>query len=139
MNTLESLTKIRRIPQKEDADAQARAIKSACKRLIEIVKAKKELEKAEKALKAELLAFKDDFLPYQGDDGTIRVDVIGVYEQDIKAIHKVLPTDVFMNAVNLVKSKIPGTKEEKKKYIALIDANSTKVGERECLKVIPKK
>jgi len=110
---------------------------SVCKRLIEITAIKKELENVERILKNSIKPL-SEHLPYKDENGNITVVTTSIYEQDIAAIKKAIPEEAFMRAVTITKSKLSDDKEELRRLSAIVDSLSTKVGERESIKVSPK-
>lgn len=110
------------------------SFESVCDRLIELSKVQKELDSAIKVLKASVEEHVAD-LPYENDNGKISTVTTTIYEQDIKAIKLSLPEEVFFRACKVVKEKLSDSKEEKKKFSAIVDLYSTKVGETSYVKV----
>ena len=107
---------------------------SICKRLIEFNRLKKQIESSEKILREELLKTNMKF-PFEIDGYKISKEEKNIYEQDCKKIFKLLPEDIFWNACSISKTKLPklADKENSKKFIAIIDANSTIIDTKESL------
>lgn len=112
---------------------------SVAKRLIELTIIRRRVEEAEKVLRRSLnIEGMEDKLPYEDDNGKVIQDTRGIYEQDIAALQKALPKEVFLRACTISKSKTSDDKEEKRHYTAIIEQNTDKVGERTNLRVILK-
>jgi len=104
-----------------------------CEQLLELEAQKKTVDDAIKIIKNSI---KDsDRFPYQSDNGEIRIEKRGEYEQDVKALFKELPEDVFFNAASISKSKLSDDKEEAKKLKAIVELHTRQIGESEFIKV----
>lgn len=110
------------------------SLESVCDKLIQLSKVDKELQSAIKVLKDSVTEHITE-LPFENDDGLIKMESRSIYEQDIKALEKALPKAVFYQAANIVKSRLSEDKEELKKLSAIVDLNSHKTGESSYIKV----
>jgi hypothetical protein len=107
---------------------------SICKRLIEFNRLKKQIKESEDILREELLKTDIKF-PYELNGYRITKEEKNIYEQDCKKIFKQLPEDIFWNACSISKTKLPklADKENSRKFIAIVDANSTIINTTESL------
>jgi len=71
-------------------------------------------------------------------DGQLIVEGKPVSEQDVAALFEALPREVFLASAKVTKSLIPGEKDEKKQYTALVDLHTHKTGITKYFKVIPR-
>ena len=94
---------------------------SLCKRLIQLNRVQKELAAAEKELR-ELIDKSN--LPFEYESWKISVEETKSYGQDVGAIEKELPRDVFIKAIKVSKSLLVGDKDEVKRYKAIVDVHS---------------
>ncbi len=104
---------------------------SAGNALININILKDELAKAEKVLKEN---FPIEALPFEGVNGKIISEIRGEYEQDITAIFKSIPREMFFRGCKISKSAYD--KRAEKEIINIIDLNTKQVAEKQILKVI---
>jgi hypothetical protein len=104
-----------------------------CEQLLELEAQKKTVEDAIKLIKNSIND--SDKFPYQSDNGEVRLETRGVYEQDVRALYQALPEDVFFAAASISKSKLSDDKEEAKKLKAIVELNTRQTGESEYIKV----
>jgi len=76
----------------------------ACRTLLAVSTEKKRLEYVEDVLKSNLIG--SEKLPYISEEGEIREETKGIFSQDVRAIRKELPKEVFYNACSIVKSRL---------------------------------
>lgn len=103
----------------------------ACQTLLAVSEEIKRLEGVSTILKSALLA--SEKLPYLSPEGEIRKEERKEYIQDVRAIKKELPKDVFYNAASVSKSKI-----EDKNHKLIVEKYTTESGEiSEYVKIYP--
>lgn len=94
----------------------------ACRTLLAISTEKKRLERIETILKTGLIG--SEKLPFTSPEGEIREETTSEYVQDIKAIRKELPKDVFYGACSIVKSRI-----KDRKHVTIVEKNTSLAGQ----------
>ena len=103
----------------------------ACRTLLAVSAEKKRLERIESILKTGLSG--SDKLPYTTEEGEIREEIKKEYIQDVKAIRKELPKDVFYAACSVSKSKL-----ESKEHKHVVEKHTKESGvESTYIKIYP--
>lgn len=103
----------------------------ACQTLLAVNEEIKRLEGVSTILKSALLA--SDELPYLSPEGEIRKETRKEYMQDVKAIRKELPRDVFYNAASVSKSKL-----EDRQHVLIVEKYTSESGETsEYIRIYP--
>lgn len=94
----------------------------ACRTLLAVTAEIKRLENVADVLKSNLIG--SEKLPYTSEEGEVREEIKKLYSQNVEAIHKELPRDVFFGACSVSKTKI-----EEKDYRLIVEKYTDETGE----------
>ena len=128
------MTKIEKVSKELKTSTGSFKFADVCEQLLALEGQKKLIEDSIKLIRNSLME-KSENLPYESESGKICLETKGEFEQDVKALFKALPEEVFFRACSISKSKLSDDKEEKKKLSAIVELNTIKTGESQYLKV----
>jgi len=128
------MTKIEKVSKELKTSTGSFKFVDVCEQLLELEEQKKLIEDSIKLIRNSLIE-KSESLPYESESGKITVETKGEFEQDIEALLKELPHEVFIRACSISKTRLSDDKEEKKKLSAIVELHTKKTGESQYIKV----